>query len=161
MKQTSGTAGTAATKATAGRRPQGPPVTPPHFTELISPNPGIDFLRWAPIAIAATWLFIFAGLASVWWHGGLNYGIDFAGGTLVQVRFAQQTSISDVRSALSRPELKEVLVQDVGGSGREFQIRVLGGGDEADMSNADTVKAGLRERFGEGSYDVLRIERVV
>src|SRR5215475_11676727 len=111
MKQTSGTAGTAATKATAVRRPPCP-FTPPPFTEIISPNPGIDFLRWAPIAIAATWLFILAGLASVWWHGGLNYGIDFAGGTLVQVRFAEPTSIGDVRGALSRPELKEVLVQD-------------------------------------------------
>src|SRR5262249_10885696 len=155
MKQTSGTA---ATKATAGRRPQGP-VTPPHFIELISPNPGIDFLRWAPIAIAATWLFIFAGLASGWGHGGLTYRNDFAGGTPVPGPFTEATSIGDVRTALSRPELKEVVVQDVGGSGREFQIRVLGG-DEADMSNADSVKTGLRERFGEGSYDVLRIERV-
>jgi preprotein translocase subunit SecF len=156
MKQTSGTA---ASKAAATRRPGGP-IAPPHFTELISPNPGIDFLRWAPIAIAATWLFILAGLASVWWQGGLNYGIDFAGGTLVQVRFTDPTSIGDVRAALARSGLKEVVVQDVGGGGREFQIRVLGGGDEADMANADSVKAGLRERFGEGSYDVLRIERV-
>src|SRR5262249_56306374 len=92
------------------------------------------------IGVAGTWLLMFAGLASVWWHGGLNYGIDFAGGTLVQVRFAEPTSIGDVRSALSRPDLKEVVVQDVGGSGREFQIRVLGGGGQADMSNPDSLK---------------------
>jgi preprotein translocase subunit SecF len=97
MKQTSGTA---TSKAAASRGPAGP-VAPPHFTELISPNPGIDFLRWAPIAIAATWFFILAGLASVWWHGGLNYGIDFAGGTLVQVRFAEPASIADVRASLT------------------------------------------------------------
>ena len=154
MKQTSGTA---ASKAAASRGPAGA-VAPPHFIELISPNPGIDFLRWAPIAIAASWLFILAGLASIWWHGGLNYGIDFAGGTMVQVRFVEPASISDVRAALSQHDLKEVVVQDVGGSGREFQIRVIGGNEEADMANADAVKAGLRDRFGEGSYDVLRVE---
>src|SRR5262249_56649388 len=45
-------------------------------------------------------------------------------------------------------------------SGKEFQIRVVGGGEEADLANADSVKTGLRDRFGEGSYDVLRVERV-
>jgi preprotein translocase subunit SecF len=112
MKQTSGTA---ASKAAASQRAAGP-VAPPHFTELISPNPGIDFLRWAPIAIAATWLFILAGLASVWWHGGLNYGIDFAGGTLVQVRFAEPAR-STTCASLSQHDLKGPR-QDVGGSGR-------------------------------------------
>ncbi len=156
MKQNSGTV---ATGAKAGREERAP-AAPPHFIELISPNPGIDFLRWAPIAIAATWLFILAGLAGVWYHGGLNYGIDFAGGTLVQVRFAKPASVADVRAALSRPDLKEVVVQDVGGGGKEFQIRVLGSGEEAEMADADSVKGGLRDTFGEGTYDVLRVERV-
>src|SRR5262249_7917196 len=156
MKQPSGTA---VSKSAAARKEQAPPVAPPHFTELISPNPGIHFLRWAPFAIGATWLFILVGLASIYWHGGLNYGLDFAGGTLVQVRFSENVSIGDVRAALGRADLREVVVQDVGGGGREFQIRVQGG-DEAGMGDADSVKTGLRERFGEGSYDVLRVERV-
>jgi len=112
MKQTSGTVATSRTKE--GREERVSAAPPPHFTEIISPNPGIDFLRWAPFAIIGTWLFILAGLAGVWYHGGLNYGIDFAGGTLVQVRFAKPTSVADVRAALGRPDLKEVVVQDVG-----------------------------------------------
>jgi len=151
--------GTVATRPKAGREERAP-TAPPHFTELISPNPGIDFLRWAPIAIAGTWLFILLGLASVWYHGGLNYGIDFAGGTLVQVRFAKPESVADVRAGLSRADLKEVIVQDVGGGGKEFQIRVLGSGEETEMADADSVKNGLRDAFGEGTYDVLRVERV-
>jgi len=157
MKQPSGTA---VSKSPTARKEQAAPVSPPRFTELIPPNPGIDFLRWAPFAIGATWLFILAGLASIYWHGGLNYGIDFAGGTLVQVRFSENVSIGDVRGALGRADLREVVVQDVGGGGREFQIRVQGGVDESGMGDADSVKTGLRERFGEGSYDVLRVERV-
>ena len=53
-------------------------------------------------------LFIVVGLVSMYLRGGLNYGIDFTGGTLVQVRFPQPTSIDDVRAALDRPELRGV-----------------------------------------------------
>jgi len=65
-----------------------------------------------------------------------------------------------VRAALSRPDLKEVIVQDVGGGGKEFQVRVLGSGEETQMADADSVKNSLRDAFGEGTYDVLRVERV-
>jgi preprotein translocase subunit SecF len=156
MKQESRTA---APKTGPGRV-TAPPPPPPKFFELISPNPGIDFIRWAPTAIAISWLLIVAGLAAIWYRGGLNYGIDFAGGTSVQVRFAQPQSIVDVRSALDRPELRAAVVQEVGTGGNEFQIRVQGASAEAGSADADAVKAGLQERFGEGSYDVLRVETV-
>jgi preprotein translocase subunit SecF len=156
MKQTSRTA---VSKA-AARGDRAPAAPPPKFFELISPNPGIDFIKWAPRMIFLSWLFIVAGLVSIWMRGGLNYGIDFLGGTAVQVRFVQPQSISDVRAALDRPELRAAIVQDVGTGGREFQIRVQGRGEEAGSGDADAVKAGLRERFGEGTYDVLRVETV-
>src|SRR4029453_4154787 len=156
MKQTSRTA---VSKA-AARGDRAPAAPPPKFFELISPNPGIDFIKWAPRMIFLSWLFIVAGLVSIWMRGGLNSGIDFLGGTAVQVRFVQPQSISDVRAALDRPELRAAMVQDVGTGGREFQIRVQGRGEEAGSGDADAVKAGLRERFGEGTDDVLRVEAV-
>jgi hypothetical protein len=55
-----------------------------------------------------------------------GYGIDFRGGTMVHVKFPHATTASDIRAALANPELKEVLVQDVGQGGTEFQIRVHG-----------------------------------
>jgi len=137
-----------------------PPAEPPRFFELIPPNPGIDFIKWAPTMIVLSWLFIVAGLVSIWMRGGLNYGIDFAGGTSVHVRFAQSESIGDLRAALERPELRSAVVQEVGTGGREYQIRVQGRGEEAGSADADAVKAGLRERFGEGTYDILRVETV-
>src|SRR4030095_13816959 len=93
-------------------------------------------------------------------HGGLNYGIDFLGGTSVQVRFAEPQSIGDVRAALDRPQLRAAGVHEGRSGGREFQIRVQGRSEEAGSADADAVKAGLRERFGEGTYDVLRVETV-
>src|SRR5262249_29156249 len=83
-----------------------------------------------------------------------------AGGTLVQARFAQATSVADVRAALVRPDLKEVVVQDVGGGGREVQIRGLGGGGGAGMSEPGSVESRLRGGLGESAEAVVRVERV-
>jgi preprotein translocase subunit SecF len=130
------------------------------FFELIPSGTQIDFVGLRFKMLVLSWALILIGLASVWMKGGLNYGIDFAGGTMVHVKFAQPTPISDIRAALSRPDLKEVVVQDVGKGGQEFQIRVLGAEHGGETAIADAIKAGLRERFGEGTYDVLRVETV-
>src|SRR5207245_8889913 len=68
--------------------------------------------------------------------------------------------IGDVRAALLKPELGEALVQEVGRAGNEFQIRVRGAEKGGSSSVSDAIKADLREKFGEGTYDVLRVETV-
>jgi preprotein translocase subunit SecF len=136
------------------------PAVEHRFFELIPPGLDIDFVGLRFKMLLLSWTLILIGLASVWWKGGLNYGIDFAGGTMVQVRFAQATPIGDIRAALARPELREVVVQDVGKGGQEFQIRVLGAEHGGASSVADAIKTGLRDKFGEGTYDVLRVETV-
>jgi preprotein translocase subunit SecF len=149
---------TASNAEAVGRTPAASAV-PPKFFELIPPNPGIDFIGLAPKMSLLSCALILVGLVSVFMRGGLNYGIDFTGGTMVYVKFPNATSIGDLRAALDRPELRSVSVQDVGGAGTEFQIRAQQS-DEDTSSVADAVKAGLKERFGEGSYEVLRIESV-
>src|SRR5207302_1899592 len=84
------------------------------FFELIPPHLGIDFVGLRFRMLIVSWTLILIGLVSIYLHGGLNYGIDFAGGTMVHVKFAAPTPTGDIRSALSRPELREVIVQDVG-----------------------------------------------
>jgi len=132
---------------------------PPRFFELIPPNPGIDFVRLAPTMIALSILAILIGLGSIWVRDGLRYGIDFTGGTIVEVRFPQPTPIGDLRAALQRPELSEVMVQDVGRAGTEFQVR-LRATDENAASAADAVRAALGNRFGEGGYELVRADSV-
>src|SRR5262245_47686484 len=136
-----------------------PAAAPPRFVEMIPPNPGIDFIRLAIPMVITSWVVIAIGLASIWFRGGLNYSIDFVGGTSLQVKFLKATAIGDIRAALERPELREVVVQDVGG-GTEFQIRVLGTEGQPEDAAAGAVKAGLQAKFGEGSFEVLRTETV-
>ena len=61
-------------------------------------DPSYDFIgkrRWAYLASAP---FILVSLASIVTKEGLRYGIDFAGGTLVQLRFDEPTSIERIRN---------------------------------------------------------------
>lgn len=131
-----------------------------HFTELIPPGTHIDFIRARAWALTASGVLGLLSLLSLFW-GGLNYGIDFAGGTMVHIQFAQPTPVAAVRRALDRPALKEVRVQDVGQAEREFQIVVLGVGDGGDASDtSDVIKQALSDGFDAGSYEVLRVESV-
>ncbi len=144
------------------RPPRGAETPAPvqhRFFELIPPGTRIDFvglrfkmllLSWTTIAVGLAWAYV----------GGINWGIDFVGGTMVHVKFAAPTPIGDVRAALLKPELGEALVQDVGRAGNEFQIRVRGAEKGGSSSVSDAIKADLREKFGEGTYDVLRVETV-
>ena len=65
--------------------------------ELIPPGLRIDFLRKAKAAIALSVLVILIGIGSIIVHGGLNLGIDFTGGTLVQLRFTQPVNLGTIR----------------------------------------------------------------
>jgi preprotein translocase subunit SecF len=155
MKGGSGTMATRQAKQTEGAA-----ATEHHFFELIPPGTTIDFVGLRLKMLLLSWSLIIVGLASIYLHGGLNYGIDFAGGSMVHVKFSQPTAIADLRAALARPELREVVVQDVGQAGQEFQVRVLGAAEGGSAAVADAIKAGLLAKFGEGTYDILRVETV-
>ena len=90
-------------------------------------NPAYDFIgkrRWAYLASA---IILLVCLASLTVGGGLRYGIDFAGGTLVQLHFEQAPSIEQIRAAFSRMGVGESIIQQYGDS-RDFVARL--GGDE-------------------------------
>ena len=144
------------------RPPRGAETPAPvqhRFFELIPPGTRIDFVGLRFKMLLLSWTMIAVGLA--WAYvGGINWGIDFVGGTMVHVKFAAPTPIGDVRTALLKPELGEALVQEVGRAGNEFQIRVRGAEKGGSSSVSDAIKADLREKFGEGTYDVLRVETV-
>ena len=134
-----------------------PPANAPKFFELIPAQTNIDFVRLAPRMVLLSTLFILVGLVSMYLRGGLNYGIDFTGGTLVQVRFPESRSIDDVRAALDRPEVQGAVVQEVGREGHDFQIRL----SEAEAHGAgEAVRAGLKDKFGETGYEILSVEAV-
>jgi preprotein translocase subunit SecF len=127
--------------------------------EIIKPGTTFNFVRYFKPAYGISLVLILVGLVSFWYHGGPNYGVDFAGGTVVHVKFSQSVDIGDIRRALAASQIEGITVQDFGQAGNEFLIRMptVGEGMEG-LSN--TVKQGLVAQFGEQSFEIRRVETV-
>jgi len=130
--------------------------------ELIKPGTKIDFIRLAPWAIGISWTLILIGLMSFVLRGGPNYGIDFAGGTMMHVRFAQKPPIGDIRHVLEPLGFGDVTIQDFGSTAAgsaEFLIRLPLKEAQMETANKQVISA-LQQKFGENSFEMLRIEMV-
>src|SRR4051812_48175276 len=90
-------------------------------------NTNYDFLRWRWHAIAISWIVIIAGIFTLVTKG-IPKGVEFAGGTVVIVQFAQPMSVQQVRTALDKSLPgggQNVIVQAYGDPGlRQVMIRV-------------------------------------
>jgi preprotein translocase subunit SecF len=67
-------------------------------------EPNIDWMGKAKYFYALSAILLVAGWTSVLLKGGLQYGIDFRGGTNVDVRFAQRPDIDQIRKGLELSE---------------------------------------------------------
>jgi preprotein translocase subunit SecF len=65
--------------------------------------------------VALSLVLLIGGWVSIFAHGGLQYGIDFRGGTLVYVRFAGPAPIDQIRKALSEAGLQNTSIQGISG----------------------------------------------
>ncbi|MEW5727675.1 MAG: protein translocase subunit SecF [Pseudomonadota bacterium] len=115
-----------------------------------------DFIGKRVPAFLFTAAIIVASLALVFTKG-LNFGVDFAGGIVVEVQTERQADIGAMRSTLGGLGLGEVSLQEFGETGRDVMIRVerQPGDEKAQMAALDRVKAAL----GEG-YSYRRVEIV-
>jgi preprotein translocase subunit SecF len=100
----------------------------------------INFLNKRYIALVFSALLIIASIFSVATKG-LNFGIDFTGGLLLDVQTTETADIGAMRKALSGLDLGEVSLQGTGTSGNEVMIRVQG----KDAGDEHTQKADLEK----------------
>jgi preprotein translocase subunit SecF len=128
--------------------------------EFIKPDTNVDFLKYRGMALGFSGLLILVSLLSLWVKGGPNYGIDFAGGILLQFKFHEQVETSDLRDALRELDLGQVVVQDFGRrEDREFLVRVEK--RETDLQALQhTIEEALKKRFGAESLELRRTELV-
>src|SRR5574337_1145275 len=127
--------------------------------ELIKPGTNFDFIRLSSRAYLLSGALILASIASFVAHGGPNYGIDFAGGVMVHLRFAKPQVIGEIRSALTSIELGESAIQDFGSNGTEFLVRLPAEASEVKGTSEKLTQA-LQEKFGKDAFEVLRVELV-
>jgi len=102
----------------------------------------IPFMSWGKVTTAISLLtFIF----SVWslWHQGLNLGVDFTGGTLMEVRTSQPANLNAIRTALEKTGLPEVSVQNFGTS-RDVLVRLPAKPGAIAAQTSNTVMTALQ-----------------
>lgn len=127
------------------------------YMEFIKPNTEIDFVRWMKAAAAVSLAIIIIGIGSMIWHGGLNYGIDFAGGSLVQIKFQQEPQIDKIRNTLKMIGLENSIIQRYGN--REVVVRAPE--TRADLKGlAAKVETALAAAYPAGSFEIQRAEVV-
>ena len=90
--------------------------------KLLPDNTSIDFIRWRWIAFTLS-ILLMVVTAALLFSRGLNLGIDFAGGILLEIRTEQPADMAALRQLLDSPEWGEVSLQSFGDA-RDVLIRV-------------------------------------
>jgi preprotein translocase subunit SecF len=127
--------------------------------QFIRPDINIDFVGKRKLAMIFSWVLILIGMGTLFLRGP-NYGIDFAGGTLVQVKFEQATSAGDIKDALKGVDLGPVIVQQFGDqTNNEFLIKTQSSSAELE-GLSQKIKTALENVYGSGKVDLRRAEMV-
>lgn len=127
--------------------------------ELIKPGLKIPFTRYRKIALVASTIVNLAVLILLFTKGP-NLGVDFAGGTMVHLKFQQNVTIPDVRQAFEQMGLGGSVIQDFGQPGaNEYLVRLDKTSVEIGVLG-EQIRKVLNEQFGPDKFEVRRIESV-
>jgi preprotein translocase subunit SecF len=126
--------------------------------QIIKHDINIDFVGKRKLAMILSGVLILIGLASIVANGGPKYGIDFVGGTLVQVKFAESTDSAKIKDSLASLDLGSVVVQSFGDDPNEYLIRVQV--TDKDKNLSGQISGNLNMVYGEGMVDIRRMEMV-
>ncbi len=127
--------------------------------ELIKPGTNIQFTSYRKIAIILSTAVNLVVLLALFIKGP-NLGVDFAGGTMVQLKFQQRVTIPEIRQALDKVNLSGAVIQDFGeADANEYLVRFEKTTVEIGALG-DQVKKSLTEQFDAGKFEVRRIEYV-
>lgn len=109
---------------------------------LIKHKTNIDFIGKRKVAIFASTLInlaIIIGIATV----GFNFGVDFAGGTVVELKFDHSITAADVRKRAEAGGLHDVSVQNIGSSDENAFLLRMGGVTQLTEEGAEKAKAAI------------------
>ena len=126
--------------------------------EIFKRVPEFDFMGKRTIATWLSCVVILIGIISIIVHGGLRYGIDFAGGTLVQLKFKNPPAIEEVRDGLRTIGLGDSTIQEIG-SKNHLLVRVER--SEGKLEEIGTkIKNSLIGKYEAENIIVERVEMV-
>ncbi len=126
--------------------------------QLIRSDIHYDFIGKGKLALLISGIMILTSLGALALKG-LNFGIDFTGGTLVEVKFTPAPTVADIRSAISPKGYGNAVIQEFGAPD-EILIRVQNKEAEESSTISNAILDGLSEKFGADAIEMRRVEFV-
>jgi len=128
--------------------------------EIIRPGINIDLVGKMKIAFVASLVAIILSVLSLLLHGGPNLGIDFAGGTQVQIKFSQETTAEGIRDSLQTIGLGNSIIQRFGyHANNEFLIKTEKSSSALEGLSNKMAEA-LEVSYGKENFEIRRVEVV-
>ncbi|MEM8751786.1 MAG: protein translocase subunit SecF, partial [Pseudomonadota bacterium] len=124
--------------------------------KLVPNETRVDFLGLKKIALAFSGLAVVASIV-VFFALGLNFGIDFRGGAVVEVRTEGPADLGQIRDVVGDLDLGDVSVQEFG-EPEEVLIQLEATGGEEGQTSTDLVIRALQAEIGE--IEIRRVEFV-
>jgi preprotein translocase subunit SecF len=123
-----------------------------------------DFIKYWRTAAVLTVAFILLGVGSAIFTGGFPYSIEFTGGTLMQIEFAQAPDVAQLRSTLDKAGILGAEITTFG-TNREFTIRAQEAAQLAEQAAgaekvANRIEAALKAGITGNTFTVKRVETV-
>lgn len=126
---------------------------------LIPTTLNIDFVRLRKISYIISAIIILAGMASFVIKGGPRYGIDFAGGATVQIKFAGSISDETVKKSLEETGLPGLVVQQLDKDGTSYLLRISTV-EETSEGIGDEVRKALDTKLPGTAYEIQSLMMV-
>ena len=125
--------------------------------KLISSNTNFKFMRFKKVAMIASILFFLVSCLSIFIQG-LNFGIDFTGGSLIEVRStSEKINLNHLRKDLNKLNIGEIQLQTIG-SDRDIAIRIQK--REDGKENQSAVINQIKKSLSDLKIEFRRVEYV-
>lgn len=125
--------------------------------QIIKPGINVNFMRYGKLAMVFSALLLLAGIVSLSTQG-LNLGLDFTGGALIELHYPEAPEIDEVRSSLEAVGFNEFVVQTFGSS-RDIGVRIPKGAEGDSGADVSTLVLDALSKNNPG-VEVRRVEFV-
>lgn len=124
--------------------------------QIFKQTPSFNFMAKRKYALAFSLLLIIASISSLVVKG-LNFGLDFTGGTLIEVGYQQSADLNKIRSQLADAGFADAIVQNFGSS-KDVLVRLAPRESESANAIGDKILTALRDN--DASVEMRRQEFV-